>query len=433
MKIKIVLIVFLLLLFQNIYSQNFWHETGFNSGGKVLALTITPNGYVYAGHSTGIYRSTNGGTTWIRVYQTPVEVLSLTENDSNGYIYAGLQTSGSQYGGIYRSINNGSSWQLKGLSGKKINDLLVSASGTVFAGSSTNYLDGGVFKSTDNGNSWINCVIPDYHVQCLAIDINSNIYAGTDDPGPSGYPTILKSTNDGNTWNTLYQWTGYSTYVRGIAINNIGYMFAYFSSRVFRSTNNGITWSQVLFGISEFSKLPFIVNSLNHIFAGSMGSGIYRSTNYGLNWAQINSGLTNLNIYSFAIDDSEYVYAGADNRIFKTAQSTITSISKTNSEVPVKFSLSQNYPNPFNPITNIKFDLPKSSDTKLIVYDALGREVATLVNEKLSAGSYEVYWFAPTEDGGGYSSGVYFYKLEATPKYGQAGEFVMVKKMVMLK
>ena len=96
-------------------------------------------------------------------------------------------------------------------------------------------------------------------------------------------------------------------------------------------------------------------------------------------------------------------------------------IQTISSEIPSQFNLFQNYPNPFNPVTNIKFDLPKNSNTKLIVYDALGREVATLVNEELKAGSHQVDW-----DGSGYTSGVYFYRLEA-------GEFVETRKMVIIK
>jgi len=91
------------------------------------------------------------------------------------------------------------------------------------------------------------------------------------------------------------------------------------------------------------------------------------------------------------------------------------------SEIPERFSLYQNYPNPFNPTTNIKFDIQKTSSTKLIVYDALGREVATLVNEELKAGSYQVDW-----SDSNYPSGVYFYRL-------QAGDFIETKKMLLLK
>ena len=89
--------------------------------------------------------------------------------------------------------------------------------------------------------------------------------------------------------------------------------------------------------------------------------------------------------------------------------------------VTTKYVLYQNYPNPFNPITNIRFDIPRSSHVKLIIYDALGREVATLVNEKLSAGSYEAEW-----DGSGYPSGVYFYSLSAN-------NFKQTKKMLLIK
>jgi parallel beta-helix repeat protein len=89
--------------------------------------------------------------------------------------------------------------------------------------------------------------------------------------------------------------------------------------------------------------------------------------------------------------------------------------------IPDNFVLYQNYPNPFNPITNIRFDLHKSSLTKLLIFDILGREVAKLVNEKLSTGSYEVDWNAS-----GYPSGVYFYRLETE-------EFTDTKKMVLIK
>ena len=96
------------------------------------------------------------------------------------------------------------------------------------------------------------------------------------------------------------------------------------------------------------------------------------------------------------------------------------------SEVPNKFSLFQNYPNPFNPVTKIKFSLPTvgqrhAFDVRLIVYDILGREVAVLVNEQLSPGTYEVSF-----DGSNLPSGVYFYKLITEG-------FSETKKMVLLK
>ena len=105
-------------------------------------------------------------------------------------------------------------------------------------------------------------------------------------------------------------------------------------------------------------------------------------------------------------------------------------INKISSELPATFRLEQNYPNPFNPITKIKFDVPnnlsflrrqESSVTTLKVFDILGREIQTLVNEKLNPGTYEV-----TFDGSNFASGIYFYQLKTE-------SYVENKKMVLIK
>ncbi len=108
-----------------------------------------------------------------------------------------------------------------------------------------------------------------------------------------------------------------------------------------------------------------------------------------------------------------------DNFILKS----ISSVTDVNDELslPAEFSLSQNYPNPFNPSTKIKYSIKEQGNVKLIVYDILGREVATLVNEQKPAGNYEV-----TFDASRLSSGVYFYRL-------RAGSFVSTKKMILLR
>jgi hypothetical protein len=96
-------------------------------------------------------------------------------------------------------------------------------------------------------------------------------------------------------------------------------------------------------------------------------------------------------------------------------------IQPISSNVPSEFSLQQNYPNPFNPTTNIKFNIPKRDNVTLKVYDLLGKEVATLVNEKLQAGTYEVKF-----DGSNLPSGIYFYKLESE-------SFRETKRMILIK
>jgi hypothetical protein len=107
---------------------------------------------------------------------------------------------------------------------------------------------------------------------------------------------------------------------------------------------------------------------------------------------------------------------------FRTAFIGIKPISN---EIPKVFKLYDNYPNPFNPATKIKFAIPKSkletnSKTEIIIYNALGREMYTLINEQLSPGIYEVEW-----DASSYPSGLYFYRLVAG--------IIFFKKMILLK
>ncbi|MBK8549767.1 MAG: T9SS type A sorting domain-containing protein [Ignavibacteria bacterium] len=103
-----------------------------------------------------------------------------------------------------------------------------------------------------------------------------------------------------------------------------------------------------------------------------------------------------------------------------TADSTLVGISESN-EIPSSFKLSQNYPNPFNPSTKISFDIASAEIVTLRIYDVMGREVATLVNENLNPGRYNAVWNAS-----GISSNIYFYKLSA-------GEFIETKQMMLVK
>ena len=96
-------------------------------------------------------------------------------------------------------------------------------------------------------------------------------------------------------------------------------------------------------------------------------------------------------------------------------------ITPISSEIPKSFSLMQNYPNPFNPSTKIIFEVPRSSFTVIRIFDILGREVSTLVNEQLQPGTYEVNF-----DGSNYTSGIYFYVMNT-------GSFADTRKMILVK
>ena len=116
----------------------------------------------------------------------------------------------------------------------------------------------------------------------------------------------------------------------------------------------------------------------------------------------------------------------------------IVSAAETENNLPLEFALSQNYPNPFNPVTKIKYTIPNTHSplpggaggglVTLKVYDVLGREVTTLVNETKQPGAYEVEFNANN-----LPTGVYFYRLKATPIGGQAVEFIHTRKMILLK
>jgi hypothetical protein len=109
---------------------------------------------------------------------------------------------------------------------------------------------------------------------------------------------------------------------------------------------------------------------------------------------------------------------------------TPTAVQNISTEIPKQFNLYQNYPNPFNPTTKIKFDIPVGTrrGVFLKIYDVLGREIQTLVNEKLNPGTYEVDF-----NGDNLPSGVYFYKLVVGDNTTSGGYYTQTKKMVLLK
>jgi uncharacterized delta-60 repeat protein len=177
-----------------------------------------------------------------------------------------------------------------------------------------------------------------------------------------------------------------------------------------------------------------------YLTGSSLGSGSgldYLTLKYNASgvqqWEQRYSGPgTNNDIaYKIAIDNSGNIYItgwsmgnGSDYDFVTIKYSQLVGIQPISNEIPHQYSLSQNYPNPFNPSTKIKFAIPVGNgrDRSLIkIYDALGREISTLVNEELNPGTYEVDWNAVN-----YPSGVYYYKLTSK-------DYTETKKMILIK
>ena len=130
-----------------------------------------------------------------------------------------------------------------------------------------------------------------------------------------------------------------------------------------------------------------------------------------------------LSIYlTFASDDVGWGSQLATNVVQKYVGPRITSVEEEIINLlPTGYSLSQNYPNPFNPSTRFRYSVPQSSKVVIKVFDILGKEITTLMNEQKLAGTYELTWNASN-----LPSGVYFYRLNA-------GEFTETKKMILLK
>jgi hypothetical protein len=132
-----------------------------------------------------------------------------------------------------------------------------------------------------------------------------------------------------------------------------------------------------------------------------------------------------------AKDPTNPVVYCKDTMTVKLVRGTITGVNEFDL-IPTAFSLSQNYPNPFNPTTTLQFGLPATSHVSLRVYDYLGREIATLLNDERPAGYVRVSWNGTNNSGAHVASGVYFYRIEAQP-VGGGQPFLELKKMILLK
>lgn len=320
-----------------------------------------------------------------------------------------------------------------------------------------------VYRTSNAGASWTQVFSqPNGRINSMWFSQPSNTNAFLQGNPVGGRWTLFRSTNGGVNWDSsgmyLPQNGGETGWTNSAYFYNDRVWFGTNNSRIYYSTNSGLSWSAQSTAPEANSNIVMANFGSSYVLSG--GSSLMRSTNFGNNWSQITSmgtgnfgGFGNWASYWWYVRSDNKVYLSSNNgttwsvqytspagnftNIYLTNQNLLmfavrsnggisryiiaVGVHQTSSEVPEKFSLSQNYPNPFNPATKIKFDVPNESHTKLIIYDMLGREVTTLVNEELKPGTYEADW-----DGYIYSSGIYFYKLITN-------DFVETKKMVLMK
>jgi hypothetical protein len=189
---------------------------------------------------------------------------------------------------------------------------------------------------------------------------------------------------------------------------------------VFLSTNNGTSWTKSSNGVASSYVRAFALTGKN-VFAAIPNNGVYSSTNNGVSWTNIDNRSDLNDIKSLGVSGT-YLFAGTERRgVWKIPLSQVTSVRNNSTALPSGFNLAQNYPNPFNPSTEIQFSIPNTSFVSLKVFNVLGEEIATLVDENKPPGTHWVTW-----DANGYSSGVYFYRLMSAGK-------VFTGKMNLLK
>ncbi len=121
-------------------------------------------------------------------------------------------------------------------------------------------------------------------------------------------------------------------------------------------------------------------------------------------------------------------FAGNVSEDYDPVTIAITDVDNSESVIPDNFTLSQNYPNPFNPSTVINYSIPQKSYVKIQIFDMLGRKLVTLVDTEKPAGNYDAEFIATN-----FSSGVYFYRIDAVPNSSNADYFTETKKMLLIK
>jgi hypothetical protein len=155
-----------------------------------------------------------------------------------------------------------------------------------------------------------------------------------------------------------------------------------------------------------------ILGSLQNFGTIQPGQTAQSSNNYGITFNNLPPTFNvpiQLEIYS-----NGYLF-------WRDSSEIVVGITQTDPSVRASFTLKQNYPNPFNPATTIEFALPRNAEVSLKVYDILGKEIATLISQAMTAGSYSYEL-----DASQWTSGVYFYRLEA-------GDYSELRKMILMK
>ena len=385
---------------------------------------LVKDGIIFAGTS-GMYLfvSTDTGKTWVE--RGPESGLTidlgivwgLAVTPSGKLLLAG-------FSGMYSSTDNGVSWkEIPMFHGHYVYNFLVSRSGKIFSTSSY-----GICVSLDDGNTWHQ--VGDTLARsalCLAQTPSGTILAGDLRPFEMNSSSgIIRSTDDGNTWTLSNKGlTGTSKNIESIAAYPSGFsqevFLATYMDGAYYSNDDGLSWSRITEIPQEafrggaaavFPPLGVFIG-----FSDPLYDPLYRRVS-SISW-QVIPGLKGYMVLSLAQFSSNQILVGTHDGVFLLTWENPLKVEDKG--IPTAYQLFQNYPNPFNPTTTIEFSLPERSFVKLIVFNALGQEIETLVSEEKQAGIHRIQF-----NGSNLPTGVYFYRLE-TPKFIETKKIILVK------
>lgn len=403
-----VIFIIAALFFQNIASaQSVWTTQYLSSiGGNYLRKIQFVNqmiGWACGGNGT-LIKTVNGGDNWsvINVGTSQFLTSLYFEDQNTGWV-------GAQDAFIRKTTNGGTTWYSAPV------DIQSGwwAAEFSFVNSLTGYVTSNtrLNKTTDGGLSWN-----------LASSASSGFGPVQFFDEQTGYVMGLgflgKTINGGVNWTSILN---SSNVDEALFFLNAQTGWVLQPGSVRKTTDGCDTWSFVNIPIQHPYAVKFFNENLGWCVGDNNGTGVIcRTMNGGANWVVQKTEINN-SYYDISFINQNTGWVSGNSIISSTQNGALTSVSQISSALPDKFSLKQNYPNPFNPDTKIKFEMKSSSFASLKVFDMTGREIQQLVNENLTAGSYEV-----TFNAGNLNSGVYFYVLKTN-------EFSETKKMMFVK
>jgi hypothetical protein len=374
-------------------------------------------GYVFGAPNEG-YKTTDGGTTWsiltIGVTATLNKCFFLDAN--TGWVVGASGT-------LLYTTDGGASFaaQDPGYTSTLYSIWMVNANVGYISGAS-----GTVRKTTDGGTTWVDIDPNLFSSDPALYDIE---FLNEENGMTAGSTGRTYFTNDGGTtW--YFENTGLST-IYGVAIETAS---PDTSASYICGTNAYVLRNSVVIVPVELASFTASVSGNNVNLAwetateiNNMGFEVERKAT-DANWQKIGftegSG-TSTEIHSYSFTDKNLSPGEYNYRIkqldFDGTYEYYTLNQTVEIGAPVDFSLSQNYPNPFNPTTKITYSVPFDGFVSIAIFNVLGEKVANLVNNNVKAGNYEL-----TFDASQFASGVYLYRMEA-------GDFVSIKKMVLLR